>query len=104
MSERLDLAIDAYRDGTLAGDDARLLVAALRGEEASVVRERTSAAVAAVHSAGSTQIPTAGQPPSMAATAVCSGVQSGTTPEASESRGRFMPALSGQLFLPNWTD
>ena len=40
MSERLDLAIDAYRDGTLAADDARLLVAALRGEEASVVRER----------------------------------------------------------------
>lgn len=40
MSERLDLAIDAYRDGSLEAEEAQFLVAALRGEEALVVRER----------------------------------------------------------------
>ena len=40
MNQRLDLAIDAYRDGSLEGDDAGFLVAALNGDKALVVRER----------------------------------------------------------------
>ncbi len=40
MSERLHLAITAYHDGTLDDAGARLLVAALQGPNAALVRER----------------------------------------------------------------
>ena len=40
MNERLDLAIEAYHDGTLDAAGAQTLVAALRGKDAAAARER----------------------------------------------------------------